>query len=122
MILGFKKQFVRPILAGTKIHTIRRDAHSRWYPGRNIQFATGSRTKNYNEFKRDICRGVQRILILPDTNWVSVIPDTGIVKILDDKEMLALAQNDGFDTLAEFWAFFSEDFDGIIIHWTDFKY
>jgi hypothetical protein len=36
MILGFKPCFVAPILAGTKIHTIRDDPHNRWKAGREI--------------------------------------------------------------------------------------
>jgi hypothetical protein len=36
--------------------------------------------------------------------------------------MLMLAQNDGFDTIEEFFEYFNEDFSGKIIHWTNFKY
>lgn len=33
-----------------------------------------------------------------------------------------LAENDGFDSIEDFFAWFNEDFTGKIIHWTDFKY
>lgn len=48
MILGFKPQFVQPIIDRTKIHTIREDKHNRWVPGKVIHMATGVRTKSYS--------------------------------------------------------------------------
>lgn len=33
-----------------------------------------------------------------------------------------LAKNDGFSGVKEFFEWFSEDFKGKIIHWTDLKY
>ncbi|MBE7411382.1 MAG: hypothetical protein HS129_04840 [Leptospiraceae bacterium] len=63
MILGFKQQFIRPILDGTKIHTIREDVHNRWHVGNKIHFATGVRTKNYKQFLEKFCTGTQTIKI-----------------------------------------------------------
>ena len=76
MVLGFKEQFVKPILSGDKIHTIRADQFDRWYAGRNIHFATGVRTKDYNCFKEGECVGVQNIRI----GWLEVLP--GNLKLL----------------------------------------
>lgn len=42
--------------------------------------------------------------------------------ILKEAEILQLAQNDGFDTVEEFFEYFNEDFTGKLIHWTDKKY
>jgi len=63
MIIGFKKQFVAPILAGTKVHTIRENKTNRWRPGTTIQFATGVRTKQYSQFKLNKCVSIQSIQI-----------------------------------------------------------
>jgi ribonuclease HIII len=43
-------------------------------------------------------------------------------KRLNDKEIETLAQNDGFNTIYDFFAYFNEDFTGKLIHWTDLKY
>jgi hypothetical protein len=41
---------------------------------------------------------------------------------LTDEQVLELAQNNGFDTVKDFFEYFNKDFKGKIIHWTDFKY
>ena len=121
MILGFKKQFVKPILSGIKRHSIREDVHNRWQPGRIIHFATGVRTKDYNQFKMGICQSVQQIEIKYNESLI----DTKIIiegkKItLDQKQKLAW--NDGFQNLAAFLLWFNKDFKGKIIQWTNFRY
>ncbi len=63
MILAFKPIFVDKINKGIKIHTFREDSKDRWHPSREIQMATGVRTKNYNQFNEGICGGTQRIII-----------------------------------------------------------
>lgn len=122
MILGFKAQFVEPIVSGTKIHSIREDKPDRWKEGNTIHFATGVRTKKYDNFKTDTCKGTQDIEI----NWKSNYIDDTVVKIdgkaLNLSQKQRLAWNDGFVNLFEFYAWFSSDFKGKIIHWTDFKY
>ena len=70
MILGFKKQFPPMILVGTKIHTIREDKHDRWKAGNKIHFATGIRTKNYNQFYSGVCKSVQAITLVNHGNHV----------------------------------------------------
>lgn len=122
MILGFKPQFVKPITTGSKIHSIREDKPDRWKEGNTIHFATGVRTKNYNNFKTDTCKGTQIIEII----WKSGYINDTVVKV-DGKELTLeekqrLAWNDGFVNLFEFYTWFSSDFKGKIIHWTDFKY
>ena len=39
---------------------------------------------------------------------------------LDQMETLAIA--DGFDSIEDFFKYFTNDFTGKIIHWTDLKY
>lgn len=122
MVLGFKKQFVDKIRSGTKIHTIREDTKNRWKQGNRIHFATGVRTKNYDCFMHDSCYSVQYIKIKwrgDDMTRVQIwIND----KLLNLDEKIKLAKNDGFSCLAEFLLWFRDDFEGKIIHWTDYRY
>lgn len=124
MILGFKPEFQEPILKGTKIHTIREDKPNRWKAGNKIHYATGVRTKKYNQFKLGECVSVQQIEITRPI-WSEYLNDA-VVKIdgktLTKEQQQQLAYNDGFSNLLSFWLWFNEDFKGKIIHWTDFKY
>lgn len=135
MIIGFKPQFVKKILRGSKKHTIREDKFDRWRPGKSIHFATGVRTKNYKQFKKGICKSVQWIKInywKGNTNRIQVLVDdkimfeiNGIIHegtdFMDD-----LAKNDGFKNYDELLDWFCQGkygvFFGKIIHWTDLKY
>lgn len=122
MILGFKKQFEAPILSGTKKHTIREDITNRWAEGKTIHFATGVRTKNYNNFKTDVCKSVQEIKVI----WINEYINDAIVIVdgvnLNIEQKQALAYNDGFANLIEFFQWFNKNFEGKIIHWTNLKY
>jgi uncharacterized protein YqfB (UPF0267 family) len=136
MVIGFKEQFVEPILNGSKIHTIREDATNRWKAGRVMDMATGVRTKAYNKFTEQICIGIQTIEIkwtVPSNN--DTIKNRSVKVFIDGKNishhwykdtdeliMDVLAKNDGFETLQDFFGWFSEDFTGKLIHWTDLKY
>lgn len=124
MVLGFKPQFKEPILNGTKIHTIREDRLKRWSEYRVIDFATGVRTKNYCLFMKAPCTGTQAIEIIYDNippigNTVSVKVDG---RFLSTIEVELLAKNDGFKNTRDFFKWFDKNFQGSIIHWTDFKY
>jgi hypothetical protein len=136
MVLGFKEQFVDRILDGSKIHTIREDSKSRWKEGRVIQMATGVRTKKYNKFTEQFCLGIQKVEFKWTTHNKGLVNEGRSVKVfIDDRnvtnewfkdtdEMIVevLAKNDGFENLVDFFGWFSEDFTGKIIHWTDLKY
>ena len=121
MVLGFKQQFVPKILDGTKIHTIRRDKHRRWQKGVRIHFATGVRTKDYKQFKVGVCKFNQHIQIDRNSRAVFLGLNGGLHR-LSSKGVDLLARNDGFDSTEAFWEWFSEDFAGTIVHWTDFVY
>lgn len=122
MVLGFKKQFKTPIVKGDKIHTIREDKNNRWKAGNLIHFATGVRTKEYNNFLKDTCKSVQDIEI----DYTKTFLGEPTIKIdgktLVHTEIVTLAFNDGFHSLEEFLAWFNKDFRGKIIHWTNFAY
>jgi hypothetical protein len=128
MVLGFKNQFVSKILDGTKKHTIREDATNRWKEGRLIDMATGVRTKQYNKFTEQICIGTQKIEFKWQTNNSVMVFIDGVnvtnhsFQDTDKMVIEVLAKNDGFDNLTDFFAWFSEDFTGKLIHWTDLIY
>ncbi|MFA7326296.1 MAG: ASCH domain-containing protein [Candidatus Kapaibacterium sp.] len=119
MILGFKKQFIEPIKNGTKIHTIREDKPGRWKAGNIIHFATGIRTKEYNQFHEGKCKSTQKIVISYSHPRPCIYIDD---KVFWDFEAEKVALNDGFDSLEDFFKWFNKDFTGKIIHWTDYKY
>jgi len=122
MVLSFKSQFKKPIISGSKIHTIREDKTNRWKAGNEIHFATGVRTKNYNQFHSGKCISIQTIEIKYPTECFNdaIIEIEGIK--LSTEEMQKLAYNDGFKNLLDLLFWFREDFKGKIIHWTDYKY
>ena len=129
MILGFKPQFKQLILDGTKIHSIRVDQHKRWKPGMKIHFATGVRTKNYEQFKEGLCVSVQELRIEwdPSTPMLHNIFIDG--KRQGPSVIYDLAVNDGFINPWYMVGFFipaSTDRSIIkplrIIHWTYFRY
>ena len=119
MIIGFNPRFIGKILSGTKIHTIRADVNDQWKQGREIQFATGVRTKFYEQFKYGVCVSVQKIKI-EYCGIVQVIYVDG--KKLGIYGLSRLARNDGFNNLDDFFEWFNKDFTGKIIHWTGFRY
>lgn len=124
MVLAFKERFVIPIQVGAKIHTIREDKHDRWEAGKDIHFATGVRTPNYEQFHSGKCISVQKIQII----YTKDMQPTDKPLVFIDKRLQLphqvelLANKDGFASARQFFKWFSEDFTGKIIHWTDYKY
>ena len=141
MLLPFKKyiqgqptHFKEKILAcffkngyNAKIHTIRKS--KRIKPGTILHMAYGVRTKFYEQFNIDIpelekCVSTQEIIIkwfYPFEDW----SDTLIYidgRIITNDVVQELAKNDGFNNAKDFFDYFIENFEGQIIHWTDFKY
>lgn len=131
MILSFKQQFRDKILYGTKIHTIREDAHNRWKVGMPIQFATGVRTKQYEQFYTGKCTGIQKIEF-SIYNFSEIIIKVDGKEIRNTDETYAqMMHNDGFDSMIDFYEWFipvinsnpsTLIWSGKLIHWTDFKY
>lgn len=122
MILGFKEQFVEPIIQKIKVHTIREDKTNRWMSGRSIQFYIHVRTKFMKKFRPDyVCHAIQKIWIHPNKKEVYIESDTRI-RPLSELEIKKLSLNDGFDSVAAFWEWFDEYFEGKIIHWTELRY
>ena len=109
--------FEEKIKKGIKLHTIREDSTNRWKEGRKIHFSTGSRTLHYNCFKEGVCISVQEIHIKNRTIGIDG-------RWLDQSEIEYLSDNDGFDCVEDFWAWFDQyhEFWGKLIHWTDLRY
>lgn len=131
MILSYRKtiegtsrptNFEEKINSGEKIHTIRADEKNRWKEGMKIHHAHGVRTKYYDCFQEDICKGVQSIKIECPTEFMNDVKFYVDDRLLSKDEMIDLAHNDGFSCLAEFHLWFGEDFEGKLIHWTDKRY
>ena len=131
MILGFKQKFPNgkptnfayKIFQGTKIHSIREDANDRWKERNIIHMAHGVRTKNYRCFKKDTCNGIQIIEI--EYVGTSSYLDAEVKidgRILSKNEIDIFAKNDGFYSTNDFFEWFSSNFKGKIIHWTEFRY
>lgn len=113
-----------------KIHTFRNDPHNRWKVGMKIHPVIKNRTKNRFQFAPELeVKGIQNIeIIYSDEDlceWYGVEPVIKIDgRVLDyhSGEMEQLALNDGFQSTHQFCHWFSRDFAGKIIHWTNFKY
>ena len=110
-----------------KYHTIRADKSNRWSQGKKIHFCINNRQVNRFQFAPVVpVRSIQSIRI----DWSDTFRTTGIKLpwIFIDEELLPfylygqLAVNDGFPNFSKFLDWFSEDFEGKIIHWTHLKY
>ncbi|WP_040532923.1 ASCH domain-containing protein [Leeuwenhoekiella blandensis] len=130
MVLGFKKQFVEKIKAGSKKHTIREDKKNRWKVGNKIHFATGIRTKAYNQFADGVCT-----LIEPFEVKYKYEDRKTTANVFVNNELLGqaiwfdcklksssfsvdmLSANDGFTRTNDFFDWFDKDFKGKLIHW-----
>lgn len=134
--LGFKKQFVPAIKAGTKKHTIRAK--------RKHPFRVGDRLFMYSDMRQKSCEKigevevskVERITIF-QPGACAEEPAVFIQEYLNDERQLsaeqieALAIADGFGgiagttaTEAFFWFFANThgaEFRGFLIHWKNFQ-
>tara|TARA_R110002096_G_scaffold129211_1_gene277885 strand:+ start:4591 stop:5127 length:537 start_codon:yes stop_codon:yes gene_type:complete len=134
----------KPLSFRPKLHTIREDTKDRWKVGAKIHMVINNRTKDRLQFAPVLeVKAIQKIKIWRsvegNSTKVCVFIDDkllGVATFLDgyllsySKSLLELAYNDGFDYLSPdpapwdlgFFNWFSEDFEGKIIHWTDLKY
>jgi hypothetical protein len=112
-----------------KIHTIREDKKNRWKAATKIDFFINARQKNMLRFAPVLpVVSVQKIEIKWYRNskekrfWYKDATICIDEVYLNCESCIKLAQNDGFDTIEDFFDYFNEDFTGKIIHWTDLKY
>ena len=125
-----------------KIHTIR--AGNRWKPGMQLHMANGVRTENYEQFNTGI-QCLEKVVSVQDIkfrhyDWtpaglhpkirnVQRLKFELMIVTIDGKKfgpefINTLAINDGFSDLLDFhkWFWPLKNFEGQIIHWTDFQY
>lgn len=108
-----------------KLHTIRDDKNNRWKVGTIIDFFINCRQKNMFRFAPVLpVVSVQKIEIIYDKVFGKTLyPEILIDNVkLHPMKLDELAQNDGFDTVEDLFAYFNKDFTGKIIHWTDLRY
>lgn len=117
----FETEKIKP-----KLHTIREDKANRWQTGMKIDFFINVRKKDMFRFAPVLpVVSVQEIIIFYDTDFAYSYNQPAVYingSHITGAILLALAQNDGFDTVEEFFAYFNKDFKGKIIHWTNFQY
>lgn len=115
-----------------KRHSIREDKNNRWKEGTKIDFFINARQKNMFRFAPVLpVVSIQKVEIIYFPITIPRI-DVPILKVdgkliydaagINKKEMLEFAQNDGFDTIEDFFAYFDKTYTGKIIHWTDLRY
>jgi hypothetical protein len=110
-------------VTGAKKHTFREDKNNRWHVGSLIHFVVFNRTPRRLQFAPVMrCKGVQKIIINRTSDYLNETEVYVDGRLLNKKEVQQLAWNDGFDNLIDFWMWFSEGFEGKIIHWTDLMY
>lgn len=128
MLIGYKPRFHAKILDGTKKHTIRDDVFNRWHAGMKMHQSSGVRTKQYKLLRLDTCTGTQRIEIIYRSNAVFIkIDEKHFYNSLDTHynnilRIVELSQNDGFDSVEDFFNWFNKNYTGKLIHWTDLRY
>lgn len=119
-----------PVNFTGKLHTIREDAKNRWKTGTMIDFYINNTKPNMFRFAPRIpVVSIQEIEIIYYTDRETLIKDLPPKKAvvlgnsrLNQIEIEQLAQNDGFNTIEDFFTYFNEDFKGKLIHWTNLKY
>lgn len=129
--LSFQKQFAPPILAGTKLHTIRGERKHPIQPGQALQLYTGMRTRFCAKIGDAVCASVRPLTMVLHTQVTGgprvIIENadggsTCIFQIGLDE----FAVSDGFRNWLEMVAFWGKHhpdvniFDGFIIAWMNF--
>lgn len=100
---SFKRQFVAPILSGSKGGTIRaprRHGHAR--PGEGLQLYTGMRTKHCRLIRRTTCIAVEEITLHFHARGILI----GDRLISRNADLDSFARFDGFndfDEMSGFW-------------------
>lgn len=105
---NFKSQFAEVVASGTKSCTIRPKRKHPTKPGDQLKLYSGMRTKQCRLLREATCTSVQSVRI--SANGIEL---DGVKMAASDE--LALAQADGFTSVAEMLSFFSTVYDGLPI-------
>lgn len=122
---SFKKQFVDPIRANTKLQTIRaprlgRGRHAR--VGEEMQLYYGMRTKQCRLIAVGVCRSVETVQLDFDVGSVRIEDGAAVYFLSSPEDRERFAQNDGFadwDQMRRFWRLEHQaaEFDGVLLKW-----
>lgn len=119
-----------------KRHTIRRDEKKLWKEGKNIHPVNHNRTPDRFQFAPTIiCVSTEVIEIkwfhhvnskvcriyIGGKSFACYVTRKGFDPVITGN-LKQLAENDGFETVEDFLAWFHEDFAGKLIHWTPLNY
>jgi len=105
-----------------KLHTIRHDPKNLWKPGRKIHPVVFNRTKKRFQFAPVLeCKSVQKIEIKYNNYSRNIFIDNNHLTMYY-QDLNKLSKNEGFNLVDDFFRFFNKDFEGKIIHWTNYKY
>ena len=114
MNINYKKELERALASGVKLHTIRQKPIAVGTMMNHIVYP-------YHKERRcvlsNFCTSTQMITIEPSSRIIKVDE-----MVLSKVNMERLSKNDGFETMEDFWTFFNEPYQGMIIHWTDTRY
>lgn len=114
MNINYKKELERALVSGVKLHTIRQKPIAVGTMMNHIVYP-------YHKERRcvlsNFCTSTQMITIESSSRTIKV--DN---KELSKVDIKRLSKNDGFDSIEDFWSFFNQDYQGMIIHWTETRY
>lgn len=114
MNINYKKEMERALANGVKLHTIRQKPIAVGTMMNHIVYP-------YHKERRcvlsNLCTATQMITIEPSSRTIKVDG-----RELSKVDIERVSINDGFETMDDFWTFFNEPYQGMIIHWTDTKY
>ena len=114
MNINYKKEMERALASGVKLHTIRQKPIAVGTMMNHIVYP-------YHKERRcvlsNLCTATQMITIEPSSRTIKVDG-----RELSKVDIERVSINDGFETMDDFWTFFNEPYQGMIIHWTDTKY
>lgn len=118
-----------------KFHTMREDKKNKWKAGNLIHFVINNRTPKRYQFAPVLkCVSTQNVIIKWEGTFITITIDDNLFSKFNtaaswshgldngDSKICELSKNDGFDDLESFLKYFSTNFTGKIIHWTNFKY
>lgn len=121
---SFAPRFRAPILAGTKLQTIRADRKRHARSGEVLQLYTGMRTRHCRLIGTATCASVT-VVTLNLAEGIVVMPRRRITPRSTGFALERFAQSDGFATWAEMVAFWAvvhpnvDVFSGVLIWWMD---
>jgi hypothetical protein len=121
MLLTFTKpKFEGLIKQNIKQHTIRADKHNRWKVGMKIHFWLGNprNTRGMNkpyQFGVGVVERIEPIQIYPNKDLIII----NGYEFKHSQELKNIALNDGFESWEEMKQFFTENFVGKLIIWSN---